>query len=170
MGSDAALARPVLFDNTVLTNLALVRRSDLVMHLWPTAACTTPDAVAEYQAGVAVGLLPSDAWADLAVVTLSAEETAFAANLPPRLGAGERTCLAVAVHRQGLLASDDLDVRHAARRHDVPTTGTVGILVISVRQGYLPRDQANGLLAEMIALGYRAPVTDVNALLPPEHV
>jgi predicted nucleic acid-binding protein len=169
MAGDAALARPVLLDNTVLTNLALVRRSDLVTHLWPTAACTTPHALAEYQAGVAVGLLPSDAWADLAVVTLSAEETTFAAGLSSRLGAGERTCLAAATYRQGLLASDDLDVRHAARRHDVPTTGTVGILVASVRQGYLSRDQANGLLGEMIALGYRAPVTDVDELLPPEH-
>lgn len=42
MGDDATrLGRPVLLDNTVLTNFALVGRSDLVMRLWPSGACTT---------------------------------------------------------------------------------------------------------------------------------
>jgi hypothetical protein len=30
-----AITRPVLLDNTVLTNFALVDRADLVMRLWP---------------------------------------------------------------------------------------------------------------------------------------
>jgi len=166
MGIDAStITRPVLLDNTVLSNFALVGRTDLVMRLWPTTACTTPAALDEYEVGTASGLLPPDAWAELPVVTLTEEEIPFAASLTPRLGAGERTCLAVAVHRQGLLASDDLDARRAARQHNVPRTGTVGILVLCVQRGYLPRDQADTLLAEMIALGYRSPVASLDPLL-----
>jgi predicted nucleic acid-binding protein len=156
---------PVLLDNTVLTNLALVNRADLATHLWANAACTTPSAMAEYQIGVANGLLPPDVWEDLPVLTLTDDEVAFAASLRPRLGAGERTCLAVALHRQGLLVSDDLDARNTARRHGIPTTGTVGILVLCVRRGYLSRDHGDALLAEMRALGYRSPVVTLAPLL-----
>ena len=162
---DTTLVRPVLLDNTVLTNFALVDRTDLVMDMWPSAACTTQPALDEYEAGAASGLLHPDAWARLPVVTLTEEELAFAASLPPRLGAGERTCLAVAVHRQGLLASDDLDARRTAKRHGVPLTGTIGILVLGVRRDCLARDQADRLLTELIALGYRSPVEDLNLLL-----
>ena len=52
------MSGPILLDNTVLTNLALVKQADLVPHLWGAAACTTPHVLAEYQAGVVSGLLP----------------------------------------------------------------------------------------------------------------
>ena len=162
----AIVDRPVLLDNTVLTNLALVGRADLVvMHLWPKRACTTPSVLDEYVAGTASGGLPVHAWAELSVIALTDDEHAFAAGLSARLGIGERTCLAVAVHRQGLVVSDDLDARRTAQRYDIPTTGTVGILTRCMQRGYLARDQANHLLAEMIALGVRSPVTDLSALL-----
>ena len=118
-----AVSRPILLDNTILTNFALVDRAELVTRLWPTAACMTAVVVAEYAVGVAEGLLPADAWTDLPVVELTGEEAAFAEGLSPRLGAGERTCLAVALQRQGLLGSDDLDARRAADQHRVPRTG-----------------------------------------------
>jgi predicted nucleic acid-binding protein len=152
-------------DNTVLTNLALVGRSDLASRLWPTNAYTTPSVRKEHEAGAESGLLAPETWAELPAVTLTPDEVAFANGLPPRLGAGERTCLAVAIHRQGLLVSDDLDARRAAREHNVPTAGTLGILIRCVQLGYLEPDQADGLLAEMIALGYRSPVDSLMQLL-----
>jgi len=158
---------PVLLDNTVLTNFALVGRPDLVLHLWADAVCTTAAVQAEYQAGVVAGLVPAVAWIDLPVVTLTEAEVAFAAALPARLGAGERTCLAVAYHRRGLFVSDDRDARSAACRYGVSITGTLGILVLDVRQGYLSRGEANALVEEMIAVGYRSPVRNLNALLSP---
>jgi predicted nucleic acid-binding protein len=161
----AGLERPVLLDNTVLTNLALVGQIGLVKRLWPVAACTTSQVLDEYELGAASGLLPSDAWSDLAIATLTEEETRFAAGLSVRLGAGERSCLAIAVHRHGLLASDDLDARHAAQELGIPTTGTVGILVLCVHRGYLSQEEANALLAEMIRLGYRSPVDSLDPLL-----
>ena len=94
--------RPLLLDNTVLTNFALVDRADLVMRLWPTTACSTLPVLAEHRTGAARGLLPPDAWANLPLVTLTEKESLFAESLPPRLGVGERSCLAVAVGRSGL--------------------------------------------------------------------
>ena len=98
-------------------------------------------------------------------MTLTEEETAFAASLAPRLGAGERTCLAVAIHRRGLFVSDDLDARRVARQHSVSRMGTIGILVLCVRRGCLSREQANALLSEMIALGYHSPIASLDPLI-----
>jgi predicted nucleic acid-binding protein len=155
---------PVLLDNTVLTNFALVGRPDMVLCLWPDTACTTPAVQSEYQVGAAAGLVPGETWADLPMVALTAAEATFAAELPPRLGAGERTCLAVALHRHGLLVSDDQDARAAARRYEVPVTGTLGILMLGIRHGHLAGDEADALLKEMIAAGYRSPVTNLDEL------
>ena len=159
------MTRLVLIDNTVLSNFALVGRESLVMRLWPTAACTTLAALNEYKAGASRGLLPPNAWAGLPLVTLDKDEAAFAAGLSRRLGKGERTCLAAAVHRRGRLASDDRDARRAARAHDVPRTGTVGILALCVRQGFLPKAEANAILGKMIALGYRSPINSLDPLI-----
>jgi predicted nucleic acid-binding protein len=89
----------------------------------------------------------------------------FATRLTAQLGAGERCCLAAAISRSGALASDDLPARRWAREHGIPVTGTVGILLACVRQGYLARDEANDLLTAMIAAGYRSPVENLDALL-----
>jgi predicted nucleic acid-binding protein len=164
-GGVVAVSRPTLLDNTILTNFALVDRAELVTQLWPTAACTTAAVVAEYAVGVAEGRLSADAWTDLPVVELTGEEVAFTEGLSSRLGAGERACLAVALHRQGLLASDDLDARRAADQHRVPRTGSIGILVSCVRRGILSREEAESLLVEMIASGYRAPVDRLGLLI-----
>ena len=162
---DTGIVHPVVLDNTVLTNFALVDKARLVTCLWPTRVCTTLAALDEYKAGAASGLMPAEAWANLLVVTLAEEEFAFAAGLSLRLGAGERTCLAIALYRQGLLASDDLDARRVARAHGIALTGTVGILVLCVRRDYLSQDRAEALLGEMIERGYRSPVTGLGGLL-----
>lgn len=98
------------------------------------------------------------------VLTLTEEETAFAVGLLSRLGAGERTCLSVAFHRQGLLVCSDLDARKVARQYGVPTTGTIGILVACVQHDLLSHDEANALLMDLIAAGYRAPVDNLVSL------
>ena len=160
-----AVHRLALLDNTVLTNFALVGQDNLPLHLWSDAARTTTIAYGEYLAGVATSVLPADAWRDLIQITLDEEEDAFASRLTVRLGAGERSCLAVAISRSGALASDDLPARQWAREHGIEVTGTVGILLACVRQGHLALDQANDLLAAMIAAGYRSPVESLDALL-----
>jgi predicted nucleic acid-binding protein len=165
MGRDAGqIDEPVILDNTVLTNFALVGRADLVTHLWPATACTTPPVLDEFRSGAVSGLVPADAWADLNVITLTEEETDLAASFSTRLGSGERSCLAAAVCRHGLLATDDLDARRIAQQQNVSLTGTIGILILCVRRGYLSREEADRLLAEMIALGCYSPFDNLDQL------
>lgn len=157
--------RLVLLDNTVLTNFAMVNRPDLVLDLWGTDSATTPAVMAEYQAGVISRGLPADIWDSLLQLTPDSVEKDFAERLSPKLGSGERSCLAIAVYRKGMLACDDAEARREAQRLDLPITGSIGILVLNVCQEKLARAEANALLEEMIALGYRSPVPTLDDLL-----
>jgi len=157
-------SRLALLDNTVLTNFAIVHQDNLISRLWPGAA-TTSAAFGEYRVGVVAGVLPTDAWQNLPQISLDENEEAIAAQIPPHLGTGERSCLAIAISRSGTLVSDDLPARKWARKNGIEVTGTVGILLACVQRGYLGLAQANTLLAAMIAAGYRAPVASLDALV-----
>ena len=158
-------SRLVLLDNTVLTNFALIHRADLVLDLWAEAGATTPAVMAEYQVGVTARNLQPDAWLKLQVLTLSPPEIAFAEKLSIALGAGERTCLAAAVHRQGMVASDDADARRAARNNNLPLTGSLGILALNTRRGAITLVEANELLERLIDQGFRSPIATLDDLL-----
>ncbi len=147
----------VLLDNTVLSNFALVGRPDLALAACPGIACTTAEALAEYQAGAEARRLPADSWAKLTVIALDDEENGRAAELPGWLGSGERTCLAIAMGRGGVLATDDLGARRAARSRGVRISGTLGLLVAAVQGGHASLDEANEWLQEMIAAGHHSP-------------
>jgi predicted nucleic acid-binding protein len=155
---------PVVLDNTVLTNFALVKHSAIVLRLWPTA-CTTAEAMAEYQHGASLGRVPAQAWSKLPIVSLSEAEWSLADSLSARLGAGERTCLAIASGRHGLFVSDDLDARTTALRLGLRVTGTLGVLALSVKRKLLSRQAANDALTAMIASGYRSPLDRLDSLL-----
>jgi predicted nucleic acid-binding protein len=144
----------------------MVASTQWVSDLWASAIVATTEAVwAEYQAGIFRGKLAADVWHGLSVLTLTVEEEVLSGTLPSGLGHGERSCIAVALSRGALFASDDLDARRTASAHKVPVTGTVGLLVLGVRRNLLARQQANHLLEEMIAHGYRSPVTSLDELL-----
>ena len=159
------MTRLVLLDNTVLSNFAVVGRMDLAFQLYANRVVTTQGVMHEYQVAVAAGLLARRAWDDLTVVEMTSEELVLCETLAPRLGIGERTCLAVAHARGGLFVSDDGDARAAAKRLDVPVSGTVGILVLAVRLEYATLAEANALLIEMIAAGYRSPLRVLDTLV-----
>lgn len=158
------MAKSVLLDNTVLSNFALVGRTDLVIALW-AGACTTPAVMAEYDAGTKIGEVPVGTWEILRVITLTPVETEFATRLHTRLGAGERSCIAVAYHRNGLFVSDDYDARREAQALEIPTTGTIGILLLNIQQERITVAVGNDLLDQLIHLGYRSPIRELGELL-----
>lgn len=158
-------AGPVLLDNTVLTNFALVARPDLVLDFWGAHCATTLAVMAEYQAGVSTRGLPAGIWDVLDQLSLQPAEQDFADRLPPRLGQGERSCIATAVHRQGLFVCDDAEARREARRLGLKITGSIGILILNVRQSRLALANGNIILADMVAQGYRSPVVTLDDLL-----
>jgi predicted nucleic acid-binding protein len=159
--------RLALLDNTVLTNFALVERASLLVRLWPIAASTTAAVRDEFRAGVASGRLSGEGWPEIHLTELSEEEEAFSKTLSSRLGAGERSCLAVAYHRRALVATDDLRARKTARKLQIRITGTIGVLIRCVERDFLTVDSGNRLLDAMIEAGYRAPVSTLDRFLKP---
>jgi predicted nucleic acid-binding protein len=166
METQPIVTAPVMLDNTVLSNFALIGRSDLLWQLWGGELCTTQAVMREYIIGSDAGAVPPMAWDRLAQVILSDDEQQFAGALSLRLGQGERTCLAVAHLRNGLLVTDDRSARVQARRLGVAVTGTVGILVRLVRDEYLTLAAADELLGAMITAGFRSPVPRLDDALP----
>lgn len=58
----------LLIDNTVLSNFALVNRIELLPDALGSRAATTPQVIAEYDEGIARGLLPETEWDWLQIV------------------------------------------------------------------------------------------------------
>jgi predicted nucleic acid-binding protein len=148
----------VLLDTTILTNFALVGLTTLLKDLWGDWAATTQDVLDEYAAGVEIGKLPNENWAHLAVIPLSSEEQFLGIKLFPKYGRGERSCLALAISRTAILATDDQLARRAAKLHGIELVGTVGILKTCVQTGLLSHLVAQQKLEEMIAAGYYSPI------------
>ncbi|MCX6028265.1 MAG: hypothetical protein NT169_03055 [Chloroflexi bacterium] len=155
----------VLLDNTVLSNFSVAQQPGLAIQACPGRACTTEAALAEYLVAPEEKHFAENAWRDLPIIELTDGERQLAETLPASLGAGERTCLAVAIARRSVLASDDLHARRVATRHGAKTAGTVGLLVMAIEARLVSIDQANALLSAMIAAGYRSPVENLAALL-----
>ncbi len=55
---DRGMNKPVLLDNTVLSNLAQVNQMELVFHLWQERVVTTREVWREYEVAARVGKLP----------------------------------------------------------------------------------------------------------------
>jgi predicted nucleic acid-binding protein len=155
----------VVLDNTVLTNYGLIRRSYLITNLWTGMIYLTPEVLAEYKTGIQAVGLPPDIWESLPVLTLTPSEIAFAMSLTHRLGAGERSCLAVAVNRNALVATDDRIARQYAKKSGLAIIGSVGILLRNVQRNNLSLNDAQTILDEMISAGYRSPIQRLDEFL-----
>jgi predicted nucleic acid-binding protein len=81
------------------------------------------------------------------------------------LHGGERACLAIAGARTWLLLTDDRAARAEARRRKIDLSGSLGCLVLGVERKLFTLEQANALLAMMVAQGYHAPLTDISELV-----
>jgi predicted nucleic acid-binding protein len=71
----------------------------------------------------------------------------------------------VALRRGWILATDDLAGRAAGRRLGVDVTGTLGALLQGVQLDLVSKIEAGSIPRQMIAAGYRSPVSSLDALL-----
>jgi predicted nucleic acid-binding protein len=58
------------------------------------------------------------------------------------LDAGETAALAIAIERDAVLLTDDLEARRAAKTADVEVHGSVGVIVLAFTRGELDRQTA----------------------------
>lgn len=87
-------------------------------------------------------------------------------RLCSRFGRGEASCLAIALHRDAGILTDDLDARRFAQRGNIPVSGSIGILVKCVTNGHLSLEQGNELFSRMIQKGFYSPVESLDRFLP----
>ncbi len=151
-----------LIDNTVLSNFARTEGEQLLRKVFRQNSAITENVLAEFVAGVQLGLLPPIDWSWMPVLSLtSAEQTTFH-KLRQELGAGESSCLAIARHRNHRVLTDDRRCRRVAAQLGVGVSGTLGILVWHVQQGTLTLKDADSLLHRMITSGYHSPVSSLD--------
>ncbi len=156
----------VLLNNTILSNFSVVGRPDLVRAAFATEqAATVAAVITEHNNGVAQGHFPKCDWSWLSVLPLTPDEQKELEQFPRHLGKGEAACLAVARARGWRFATDDWDARRTAQRLGIPITGTIGVLVILVKDRKLTPEQADGFLTQMIAAGFHTPITSVRNVL-----
>jgi predicted nucleic acid-binding protein len=155
----------LVLNGTVISDFALVGRTEWLHHLWHDEMITTDQAMAELQAGVQVERIPETDWSFLDVLTLTESERELSQELIPPLDEGEAACLALARSRGYAFLTDDRVARREARRWGVPLSGTIGVLVSLVDEGHILREEADEALQEMIALGYHSPVRSLAELV-----
>ena len=148
----------LVLDNTVLSNFSLAGRIDLLAQLSAERVVTVDDAWNEWQVGIRLGRIPLADMSWLPVLELDESEQKVRDELVPPLDLGEAECLALAKSRGYALLTDDRVARREARRLGVPLSGTIGALVSLVDDHLLTLAEANHLLQQMIAFGYRSPL------------
>lgn len=164
-------SRPLFFDTVTVANFALADALHLLVDRYGPSCVLTADVLDEIAAGITTGrlrlmeienLISSG---HLAETSLTAEERRTKLPLLQNLGSGEASCIACAVHRNGVVATDDRAARLHCGERGLPVTGTIGILMALCRDSVLSVDQADQILGQMIQQGFYSPVQTIGCLL-----
>lgn len=170
---------PIIFDNTVLSNFALVQQFDILRRLYEGRAFICRAVQKEIESGIqsgwqdpqhrnrtrleAINLAIKAGWLqfpnDRVDPTEEVIELRLAIEYGQRFGAGEAESMAIARTRNWVFASDDMRARRFAEERGIRVTGTLGILIKTTQKGILKLSQADSLHACMIDEGYRSPLS-----------
>ena len=156
----------ILLDNTVLSNFALVKELLLLKEFCREEGATTVKVVAEFDAGVTRGLFkpPDFSWLKILDFENEIEKSMFA-RLNQRLGAGEASCLTLAILRKYDFLSDDMMVRKMAYREGVRISGSIGVLITLVKMDRITLGTGNNILSSFIRRGYFSPTDKLDEFL-----
>jgi predicted nucleic acid-binding protein len=162
----------IIFDTNVLSNFVRAGQLGLLRRLYPDNACCSGFVVSEVLRGLHMGHQDLEPLANIIVTgwprqevpTTTVERQLYAA-ISLSLGDGESSCLALAAHRGYVFACDDRLARSEGARLGVVLTGTVGILIKSVRLGVIELNEANTILKKMIKAGFYAPLKTITVTM-----
>lgn len=152
------------FDSVTLSNFALADGLHVLTTRYRGRGFVTTQVVDELTRGVTAGYaalagcLPLVDKGILRLVSLDKTERTTYTQLNAHLGQGEAGTIAAASHRHGIVVTDDRAARRSCADMAIPVTGTIGILLASVRDRQLTLAAANDLLRKMIAAGFHSPV------------
>lgn len=94
----------------------------------------------------------------------SASERQTYRDLLHMFGPGEASCIACAASRGGTAVTDDRTARQSCGEHNIPVTGTIGILQACRADGVISTEEADGILSAMMDAGYYSPVQRISDL------
>ncbi|MDD4161599.1 MAG: DUF3368 domain-containing protein [Methanothrix sp.] len=155
----------LIADTTVISNFFLIDRLDLLEGI--KDLCATKEVWDELEVANKRGILEiSQMDLKAEILRMNEDETESFLRLCSRFGRGEASCLAIALHRDAGILTDDLDARRFAQRGNIPVSGSIGILVKCVTNGLLSLEQGNELLSQMIQKGFYSPVESLDRFLP----
>ncbi len=155
----------LIADTTVISKFSLIGRLDLLEGI--TGLCTTEEVWHELEVAMRRGVLEITREAlRIEVLKMDEDEKESFHRLSSRFGRGEASCLAIALHRNAGILTDDLDARRFAQRGNIPVSGSIGVLVKCVANGNLSLEQGNELLRRMIQEGFFSPVDSLDRFLP----
>ena len=155
----------LIADTTVISNFFLIDRLDLLEGI--KDLCATKEVWDELEVANKRGILEiSQMDLKAEILRMNEDETESFFRLCSRFGRGEASCLAIALHRDAGILTDDLDARRFAQRGNIPVSGSIGILVKCVTNGLLSLEQGNELLSQMIQKGFYSPVESLDRFLP----
>lgn len=156
----------ILIDNTVLSNFALIGELALLKDYCKDRGATTGEVLAEFERGINEGIFTDIQLGWLNKLDLEdPKEVSLFANLSKRLGAGEASCLAIAIHRGYDLLTDDMAVRKLALRQGIRLSGSIGVLLELIGTGRINLETGNKILKGFIKYGYFSPVGRLDELL-----
>ena len=146
----------LIADTTVISNFAYANRLDLLMD---TGTCTTLEVMDELEEIKSRRFFQID-FSDHFIEVLRMDEAEMDTfiRLSHKFGRGEASCLAIALHRNASILTDDLDARRFAQQGSIAVSGSIGILVKAIDRSQLSREQGNHLLHLMIEKGFYSPV------------
>ncbi len=161
-----------LFDTVALSNFALAGRLDLLLSRYGKKAVITPEVLDEITDGVVAGYFALKEVEDAVnegrfargVPLASAAERQTYRDLLHILAPGEASCIASAASRGGTVVTDDRTARQCCGEHDIPVTGTIGILQACRADGTISTEEADGILSAMMDAGYYSPVQRISDL------
>lgn len=151
---DQAQPLDVCTDACVLINLAHVSRLDLLGEMRDMVFHVPQEVVNEInepgQAGKVKAAIDTGTLRALKIVAV--EELGLLAEYVEKFGKGESACLAVAVHRRWIIATDETKDKRLSREigaKGIRIINTPGILLKAVRQGILSVEAADSMKAEL---------------------
>ncbi|WP_347566289.1 nuclease [Scytonema sp. UIC 10036] len=178
MNSSEADLSPIIFDNTVLSNFALVQAFYILKSLYSGRAFVGQAVQREILTGIEsasqsfnlsnraklqeITQALSNGWLQTPPQNSGSNDEVIelqtTSEYSKRFGDGESEAMAIARNRNWVFASDDGAARKFAREQGIRLTGSVGILVKAVQCQFLSCSLADIIHAQMIDEGYRSPL------------
>ncbi len=153
-----------VIDTTLFSNFSHAQRADILKAVVGANALTTESALAELRAGENGGYLPKCDYGWVGIAALGADEAARAEEFRRVIHWTEAQCLALALERRAVFLSDDFAARRLAISYGVIVSGTIGVLRVAVERDFLRLSEADKVLRQMIARGYRSPIQSLREL------